>query len=281
LCGGVLVENGQKFGTNAKFVNSQWLWYNVSFMLAAVLGGQLIEHLSPVSALHAAAFIVALAPLGAIAATMILVTEDKRSINLKQFKSGFSGLLAAVKNRQIWLVAFFLFLYYFSPGFATPLYYHMTDNLKFSQGYIGILSSINAAGWIVGALLYARFWSEIKLKTLLYVSIAMGVVVSASYLLLFGEVSAALLNFFSGFATMLATVATLTLAADFCPKNSEGFSYAVLMSVTNLTNSLSDISGSYLYEHLFDKRLMPLILVSSAFTGIAFFLVPLLRLGKR
>jgi hypothetical protein len=53
------------------------------------------------------------------------------------------------------------------------------------------------------------------------------------------------------------------------------------MSVTNLTNSLSDISGSYLYEHLFDKRLMPLILVSSAFTGIAFFLVPLLRLGKR
>ncbi len=281
LCGGVLVENGQKFDTSAKFVNSQWLWYNVASMLAAIAGGQLIEWLSPTSALHAAAFIVALAPLVAIFGTIFLVSEEKRPINIEQLKSGFASLIAAVKQRQIWIVAVFLFLYYFSPGFATPLYYHMTDNLKFSQGYIGILTSINAAGWVVGALLYSRFGSRISLRKLIYASIAAGVVSSASFLMLAGQTSAALLNLCNGFSTMLATLVTLTLAAEFCPKNSEGFSYAILMSVTHVTAPLSDIAGSYLYERVFEKELAPLILVSSAFTAIAFVLVPLLRLGKR
>ena len=281
LCGAVLVENGQKFGTSASFVNSQWLWYNVAFMVAAIGGGQLIERLSPTSALHTAAFLVALAPLAAIIGTIFLVSEEKRPINITQLKIGFSGLVGAIKERRIWIVAMFLFLYYFSPGFATPLYFHMTDNLKFSQGYIGILSSINAAGWIVGALLYWRFGSGISLKTLFYVSIATGIVTSAAYLLLSGQISAAVLYFCSGFSTMLATVATLTLAAEFSPKQAEGFSYAILMSVTNLATSAADITGSFLYEHLFNHRLTPLILLSSAFTAVAFVLVPLLRLDAR
>src|SRR5262249_46492791 len=144
LSGGVLVENGQKFGESAHFVNNQWLWYNVTFMLAAIVGGQLIEHLTPTSALHTAAFIVALPPLAAIFGTMFLVSEGRHPINIAQLKLGFASLGATIKRREIWIVAAFLFLYYFSPGFSTPLYYHMTDNLRFSQGYIGILTSINA-----------------------------------------------------------------------------------------------------------------------------------------
>jgi len=45
---------------------------------------------------------------------------------------------------------------------------------------------------------------------------------------------------------------------------------------------LSDTIGSYLYEHMFNRRLDPLILVSAAFTALAFAFVPMLRLqGKR
>ena len=74
------------------------------------------------------------------------------------------------------IVAAFIFLYYFSPGLATPLYYHMTDELKFSQAYIGILSSIAAGGWVVGALLYRRFLENLSMKKLLYLSIVLGTV---------------------------------------------------------------------------------------------------------
>jgi MFS family permease len=82
-------------------------------------------------------------------------------------------------------------------------------------------------------------------------------------------------------AAMIAYVASLTLAADFCPKQSEGFSYAILMSVANLAMSGADIVGSYFYEHIFKNQLPPLIWVSALFTAVAFLLVPILRLGDK
>ena len=157
----------------------------------------------------------------------------------------------------------------------------MTDDLKFPQAYIGILAAISSAGWIVGSLLYQRYFDGLSSRTLLNASIALGTVSTASYLMLSGEVSAAILSFCAGFSAMLATVATLTLAADFSPKRSEGFAYAVLLSVTNLAAAVSDNAGSFLYERTFHHSLAPLILVSASFTAFAFVLVPLLRLGDK
>lgn len=281
LCGAVLVENGQRLHESGTFVNQQWLWYNAAAMAAAIVGGELVQHLPPASALHVAAGIVAAAPLAVIAGTLWLIPEQKTSINIQGMKDTLAGLKASFKRRELWVIAIFIFLYYFSPGFATPLYFHMTDNLKFSQGYIGILGSIASAGWVVGALLYRRFFGGLTLKSLLNVSIAFGTMTTAAFLLLGSETSAAILNFCSGLAAMLATVATLTLAADYCPPRAEGFAFAVLMSIINLGTASADNVGSYLYTHVFNKNLTPLVIVSAAFTAFAFVLVPLLRLGDK
>jgi predicted MFS family arabinose efflux permease len=281
LCGAVLVENGQKLHASAMFVNQQWLWFNAAAMLGAIIGGQLVQHLPPGAALHAAARLVGITPFAVIAATLLLISEQKTPINVAGLKTTFNGLVAAFKRRELWLIAIFMFLYYFSPGFATPLYYHMTDKLKFSQAYIGILTSIASAGWVVGALLYRRLFGGLSLKGLLNVSIAFGTLTTAAYLLLSTETSAAILNFCSGFAAMLATVATLTLAADYCPPRAEGFAFAVLMSICNLATASADNVGSFLYTHVFRNSLTPLVIVSAAFTAFAFVLVPLLRLGNR
>jgi MFS family permease len=281
LCGAVLVENGQKLHASGRFVNQQWLWANIAAMVAAIVGGQLVEHLPPASALHAAAGIVAIAPFAVIFGTLWLIPEERVAVNVRGMRQTFDGLLAAFKRRELWLIAVFIFLYYFSPGFATPLYYHMTDKLRFSQSYIGILGSIASAGWVVGALLYRRFFSGLTLKSLLNVSIAFGTATTTAYLLLSTETSAAILNFCSGFAAMLATVATVTLAADYCPRRAEGFAFAVLMSIINLATTLADNVGSFLYTHVFHNSLTPLVLVSAGSTAFAFVLVPLLRLGDK
>jgi len=281
LCGAVLVENGQRLHESGAFVNQQWLWFNIAAMAAAILGGQLVQHLTPAGALHSAAFIVGLAPFLVIFGTLFLIDEKKSSINMQGMRATFHGLTAAFKRRELLIVAAFIFLYYFSPGLATPLYYHMTDELKFSQGYIGILTSIAAAGWIVGALLYRRYFEAFSMRRLLYLSIMTGTVTTLAYLLLSSEASAAIINFCAGFSAMLATVATVTLAADYCPPRAEGFSFAVLMSVINLSNSVGDNIGSYLYANVFAHSLPPLIIISAAFTAFAFILVPLLHLGDK
>jgi MFS family permease len=281
VCGAVLVENGQSLGESGRFVNQQWLWFNVATMAAAVVGGELAQQLSPTSALHAAASVVALAPLAVLFGTIFLIPERKTRIDVPALRATLRSLMAAFRKRELWVVGFFLFLYYFSPGLSRPLYYYMTDSLKFSQGYIGILGSIAAAGWVVGALLYWRLFGNLSSKQLLNLSIALGTVATAAYVFLSGEASAAILSFCSGFSAMLATVATVTLAADYAPQRSEGFSFAVMMSIINLSTSLADNVGSFLYEGLFHNSLTPLILLSAAVTAFAFVLVPLLNLGAK
>jgi len=281
LCGALLVENGQKFGASGRFVNQQWLWFNIATMAAGAAGGQLVQRLSPAGALHAAALIIAVAPIALIWGTWALVDEKKTSINLPELKNTFRGLVAAFRNRSLWLVAFFLFLYYFSPGFGTPLFYHMTDELKFSQAYIGLLGSISAGGWILGGALYNRYLDHLTSKTLLNLSIAFGTLTTASFLLLSSETSAAILNFCAGVSAMLATVSTLRVAAEFAPQRSEGFAFAALTSIINLAQSAGENVGSVLYQNVFNKNLTPLITVSALATAVAFVLVPVLGLDRQ
>jgi predicted MFS family arabinose efflux permease len=269
VCGAILVENGQKFSASDSFVNQQWLWFNIAAMACGFIGGELVQRLSPV------------APLIVVFAGAFLIREPQSRVNLPEMKRTFASLLAALTLRDLWIIALFLFVYYLNPGLGTPLYYHMTDDLKFSQEYIGVLGSINSAGWIAGALLYRRFLKSITARALLHLSIALGIVTTAAFLLLWNEALAAAINFFSGVATMVAFVATLSLAADYCPPRAEGFAFAALMSVTNFTAALSENLGSFLYEHLFQRHLDPLILLSAAFTAVAFAFVPLLRLGDK
>ena len=157
----------------------------------------------------------------------------------------------------------------------------MTDTLQFSQGYIGILGAISSAGSICGALIYRRCLAELTSKRLLQLSIVLGTATTASFVLLFNEATAAVLNFCAGVSAMIALVASLTLAADYCPKRSEGFTFAALMSITNLASALSDNVGALLYQHVFSSRLAPLVFVSAAFTAFAWILIPLLRLGDK
>jgi MFS family permease len=281
LCGALLVENGQKFRLSGTFVNQQWLWYNIAAMASALTGGLLIEYLAQSSAVHAAAILVGIVPIAVIFASLTLLEEERASISLEGLRANFASLALAFRERDLWVIAGFLFFYYFSPGFATPLYFYMTDTLKFSQGYIGILSAIAYAGWIAGGLIYRAFLQELPSKTLLNLSIALGVVSTLLFLLLTNEITATIVNFCFGISQMIMLVATLSLAADYCPKGSEGFAFAGLISVTNIAVSLADNAGSFLYEHVFQNRLYWLILVSAVFTLLAFVFVPLLRLGNK
>jgi MFS family permease len=279
VCGALLVETGQKNQGSASFVNQQWLWFNIAQMLAVLIAGYLIEIFSPLRALQVAAWIAALAPF-AIIGTVWLIQEERASIDLASLRARLRALVSAFRTRNLWLVMGFLFLYYFSPGFGTPLYFQMSDQLRFSQGFIGVLSSIAAGGFILGGILYRWRLQQLSHPMLMRLSIVGGVVSTLSYLVLSNPVSAVAIWLFAGMTSMIAFIATLSLAADSCPEGAEGFAFAGLMSILNLTHPLSDTLGSVLYEHVFDRHLAPLIVVSAAATGLVFFLVPFMAFRR-
>ena len=279
VCGALLVENGQKHNASAAFINQQWLWFNVAAMAGSLLGGLLIEYFSAAGALHAAAAFAALAPIIVLAISIALVSEQRAGIDLVEFRRALGGFLDAFRSRTLWVIAGFLFCYYFSPGFGTPLYFHMTDDLHFSQGFIGLLASVSAGGWILGGLLYRYVLSGMSTHALLKLSILGGTLATLAYLGMVNETTAITVYFCNGVAGMIANIATLALAAEHCPPRSEGFAFAALMSVINLATALSDPIGSYLFEHWFNRGMASLIVVSAAFTAFVFVLVPLLDRG--
>jgi len=279
LCGALLVENGQRHNASSAFVNQQWLWFNGAVAATSLAGGELIEFFSPAGALHVAALVAAVAPL-AVLVCLNLVQEQRAGIDRAALRQRLDGLLNTFRSRTLWLVAVFLFCYYFSPGFGTPLYFYMTDHLRFSQGFIGALSAVGALGWVAGGLLYRWLLTGMRTRLLLQLSIVLGTLGTLAFLLMLDPISAVVVYFLFGVVGMIANVATLTLAAEHCPAQAEGFAFAALMSVINLATPLSDASGAFLYEHVFAGRLAPLIVLSAAFTAFVLVLIPLFGIER-
>jgi predicted MFS family arabinose efflux permease len=284
LCGALLAENARTFHQSSRFVGQQWLWFYVAIMASALIGGVLVEHLPAPVALKTAAAIAAIVPLASIVATLVLLREPRSTVNRESFRDTWHGIMAAVTSRQFWLVAALLFVIGLAAGLNTPLYYHMADQLGFSQAYIGVVGSVTSAGWIAGALLHRWALRGLGDRTLLYFSIVLGTVAAAAFLLLTGglatAVTAAIVNFAYGLASMIATIATVSIAAQRCPDRAEGFAFAGLMSVSNLADICAINAGAFLYEQAFDHRLGPLALASAATMASAALLVPLLGLER-
>lgn len=154
LCQAVMVEGGKLTGLTGKFVSQQWLWFAVAGMVVLPLGGFLSDKFGPLAGLHAAALIMGFPPLLVIAATLFFIKEERVAFSKEQFKSALHGLVTAFASRTLWLVASFIALWYFSPAFGMSIYYFQTQELGFSQEFIGMLGMIGMAGAIAGSVLY-------------------------------------------------------------------------------------------------------------------------------
>lgn len=275
LCGAILVEHGRDTGTASKLCGHQSLWANIAKVSAGLLGGLVCYLLPPLPAFHAAALIALLAPLLVVLTTWSLVTENKAERNWQQFTSGFHGIWLAIKNPALWGVSVFLALWAFNPGFGTPLTLHMKDNLHFSKAFAGELASVFAAGSALGAYIYMTVLApRFSVKTLTAKIIVLGAASQAAFIFMNDTSTALVLNFLFGMMTALAMLNAHVIAANKCPDRAEGFMYAILLSTSNLSFFGSQSIGGYLYEHVYDKQINGLILLSSAFTLACLLLLP-------
>jgi predicted MFS family arabinose efflux permease len=165
----------------------------------------------------------------------------------------------------------------FSPSFGPAFLYYQTDELGFSQQFIGTLAALNSAASVLGAIAYAPLARRVRLRSLLNWSIGVGVAGTISYLLYRGHTSALLIDTFFGGVGMIMQLAFLDLAAKSCPRRVEATFFALLMSVYNAGQQFSQNVGARLYETV---GFTPLVLISTAMTAAAWLLVPLLDVDR-
>jgi MFS family permease len=240
----LMVERGQPGGITGVLQSVQWAAIYTASILTGVVGGYLSGH-----QLYQAAFLLcALAALITLAVTVCCIHEPRRTGAAGHGPSARVNLAAALHSPAVRMVCLFFFLFEFNPFSSTVLYLHMTEDMQFSEEFYGLLRSIGAVGSILGCVSYGLYCRRLSLRQLVHLSIALGILSSLAYLALAGETSACIVSFTFGFLFMTATLIQLHLAAQTCPALAAGTVFALIMSLSNVSSSLSTWVGGYLYQ---------------------------------
>ena len=230
LTDAMMVESGRPLGLTGSFQSVQWACITLASVLVGEIGGQMAETRS----LRAALLLAACFPLMSLTMGVSFVRETPARANRAAFLETSRAIWAAVKARDVWVVAGFIFFFWFSPSFGPAFLYYQTDTLEFSQQFIGRLAAVGSVTGVVGALLYAPLSRRVPLKRIMHLSIALGVITTLGYLLYRGPISALIITVVFGALSMIINLAFLDLAAKACPPRVEATFFAALMSVYNL-----------------------------------------------
>ena len=273
LTDAMMVESGRPLGLTGSFQSVQW----ACITLASVLVGEIGGHMAETRSLRAAFLLAACFPLMSLSMGVSFVRETPASANRATFIETWRAIRSALKGRDVWLVAGFIFFFWFSPSFGPAFLYYQTDTLKFTQQFIGRLAALGSVSGVVGALLYAPLSRRVRLKYIMHLSIALGVVTTLGYLVYRDTISALIITIVFGALSMIINLAFLDLAARACPARVEATFFAALMSVYNLGIQLSENVGARLYEAVGYERL---VWIAAAMTALTWLLMPLVKFDR-
>jgi predicted MFS family arabinose efflux permease len=237
------------------------------------LGGRLAETRD----LSAAFLIAAGFPLVSLAMGIIFVRESPTRVDAGAFAETWQAIVATISGREIWIVAGFIFFFWFSPSFGPAFLYYQTDTLHFSQQFIGRLAAMGYAASAVGAVLYAPLSRRMPLKHIINLSIGLGVAGTLAYLLYQDATSAIVITLVFGPISMILNLAFLDLAARACPRRVEATFFAAMTAVFNLGVKTSENVGARLYDVI---GYTPLVWLAAAMTALTWLLVPLVNIDR-
>ena len=251
----------------SKFCGQQALWASMASIVAAFVGGWLSQKYAPHEGLHMAALVAVGAPLLVVLVTWPLVTEEKAAPNTSHFREGMRAIKQAAHTKELWAVAGFLALWAFNPAFSSVMYDHMSKHLHFSQMEIGQMSGYAGIGAACGALLYMKVLSRLlSVRTLAVAIIILGGTTQVAFVFMADPQTGMYLNLLNGCLTAMAGINAHVIAANRCPDHAEGFMYATLLSISNLSWSMSDWLGGVIYTKVLHDQIFGLIIVSAALT---------------
>ena len=273
LTDAMMVESGRPLGLTGAFQSVQWACITLASVLVGEIGGQLAESRS----LRTAFLLAACFPLMSLSMGVTFVRETSARANKAAFLETWQAIRVALRSREIWVVAGFIFFFWFSPSFGPAFLYYQTDILKFSQQFIGRLAALGAVSGVVGALVYAPLSRRLPLKQIMHLSIALGVVTTLGYLVYRDATSAVIITVVFGALSMIINLAFLDLAARSCPPRVEATFFAALMSVYNLGVQLAENVGARLYDAVGYERL---VWIAAAMTAVTWLLMPLVKFDR-
>lgn len=262
---GIMCVEGKAHNVTGKIQSIQWISISVSGLLTGVLGGYIAEKWN-----YQFAFL-SLIPFYLLAGASAFLYKEEPNHDTRCQKSSLPGhLKELLENKELLIVALFIFLYKYSPSFGTPLFFIQRDTFKWGKVWIGWLGTFGTLFEISGALFYYRFSQRINIRKWLYTSVFLGALTTLSYLY-YTPVTAVIYNVLYSFIGMFIFLIVMDFMARNTVKGLEATSFALLCSVSNMALTASNLSGAYLLPKVGLKWLI----VLSSFTS--FLCLPLIK----
>lgn len=269
--GGVMVEAGQRFGAEGRLTAQRIAMFRVGSLAGGPLGGILATYPLLVAMGGTAGLHFVLIPIF----YHYLREPGTARLNRRLWHQAGEQFRGLVRSRVVLAAALMIFLIAASPGFGTPLFFYQTDVLHFSKLFLGNLGLIGAAFGLLGTAFYHRACQQLSVRRLLVASVIIHALGTVFYLLYQSSASALAITALAGVTQTLAMLPVYDLAARGTPMGSEALGYSVMMSVWNLTNSLSDWVGSTLFTH-YGLTFHNLVWLNAGTTALVLVAIPFL-----
>ena len=271
VIGAFLVEAGQRMGATGRLTALRMLVSNFCSLIQGPLGG-LLSTAGFMWATGANAVLsLTIFPIAYIFLKEQPAAQDRSSVVLQ---NAGRQLQTIMRSKNLWVALLFIALFYFSPGFSTPLFYKLTDELHFSKQAIGNLGIFSGAFAILSAILYSQLIKRLHIRILLFIGVATSAVGTLLYIYYSNWTRAILIESQNGFFFGFAELAIMDLAARATPKGCEGLGYSLMLSIRNVAIFGADVVGSYLADHKWPFT--NLVFLNAGTTAIVLILLPFL-----
>ena len=155
---GIMCVEGKKYNATGKIQGIQWISISASGLITGIVGGLIAQKWG-----YQAGFLF-LVPVYLLVGLACYFYQDKKYFSKDSRSSLVLDLQKIFSNKQLLLVALFIFLYKYSPSFGTPLLFIQRDSFKWGKVWIGALGSIATVFQIIGAIFYYKFSAKINIK---------------------------------------------------------------------------------------------------------------------
>jgi MFS family permease len=275
----LMVERGQPLGLTGRLQSAQWAAMYGGGIIAGVAGGWFSQY----GLQREALLVCAVTGSGTLLLTLFCIREERRPAPpAGRFGFALRELLAAVRTPAVLSASAFLFLWNFNPFTSAVLYVHLTVHLGIGEQFFGYTNALFSVGAINGSIAYGFYCRRVRIPLLVHLSIATGILSTLAYALVTGAMSAGIVSVVVGFTYMTGSLVQFDLAARACPIPAAGTTFALLMSLSNFSLSLSSALGGRLYDEWTQRwdatTAFNLLVVAGALTTSAcWLLVPLLN----
>ncbi|EEY53200.1 folate-Biopterin Transporter (FBT) family [Phytophthora infestans T30-4] len=188
-----------------------------------------------------------------------LMHEAKTTVSKRHWKTSakrqLRQLKGAIGTPVIWMCALWVFLSgAISPGYSQVFFYFSTDVLQFTPEFLGTVSAFGFIFLMVGTMLYNACFKDMSFRRIFFIAQLSLAVVSLLDVVLVTrnnlDVGIPDKAFVLGDAVIadvisrLKTMPVMVLCAKLCPKGIEGTLFALLMSISNFSRSVSEFWGA-------------------------------------